>query len=114
MPKRGTPEFARRSEVQQAIKNMGENLRKCRRYGHHWRPLTAYRLARGKGWEETVYCPACDTKRFSQLDKDGDVVKNQYHYPEGYLIVGLGRLTGADRGTLRIASILDHLTGEAA
>jgi hypothetical protein len=106
-------DLARRSEVRQALKNMGETFRHCRRYGHHWRPLTAYRLARGRGWEETVRCPDCETTRFSQLDKDGDVVRNNYHYAEGYLIDGLGRLTGADRGQLRLVSIMDHLTGDA-
>lgn len=104
---------ARRQEVKQAVKAMGVVFRHCRDYGHTWRPVTAYRLAKGKGWQETIQCQACATKRSRQLDKDGDVVRNQYHYAEGYLIAGLGRLTGAERGTLRIASIMDHLTGEA-
>lgn len=106
-------ERARRNEVKEAIAGMGEVYRHCRDYGHVWRPVTAYRLARGKGWEETIQCTGCQTKRLRQLDRDGDVVVNRYRYEEGYLIAGLGRLTGADRGTLRIASIMDHLTGDA-
>jgi hypothetical protein len=106
-------DLARKSEVKQAIKNMGEDFRHCRDYGHTWRPLTAYRLAKGKGWEETIRCLGCQTIRYRQLDKEGDVVKNHYHYELGYLIEGLGRLTGGERGMLRLASIMDHLTGDA-
>ncbi len=106
-------ERARRNEVREAVAKMGEDFRHCRDYGHVWRPVTAYQLAKGKGWEETIKCQGCQASRLRQLDRDGGVLVNRYRYEEGYLVAGLGRLTGADRGVLRIASIMDHLTGDA-
>ena len=100
---------AREREVADAVKEMPSEHVHCRNYGHNWGPFTAHRIAGGKGFDQVLKCARCGTTRHRVLDRFGDVVTNTYHYAEGYAVAGLGRLTGADRGTLRIASIMDAL-----
>jgi hypothetical protein len=77
----------------------------CRDYGHSWEPFTAARLAGNKGYEQTLRCARCKTTRRRYLNRRGEVVTGGYDYADGYLIHGLGRLSGIDRGAVRIASV---------
>lgn len=99
----------RTKDVESAVKEMTSDILHCRDYGHSWAPFTAHRIAGGKGFDQVLRCTRCGTMRHRVLDRYGDVVTSAYAYADGYLIAGLGRLTGADRGTLRIASIMDTL-----
>lgn len=100
---------ARRTEIEGVLGGMPKVHIHCRDYGHSWAPHTAQRI--GKGFDQTLKCTRCGTERHRVLDRFGDVVTNSYHYAEGYLVAGLGRLNGTDRGTLRIASIMDSIPG---
>lgn len=100
---------ARHREVTSALKDMLIDHIHCRDYGHTWTPFTAYRIEGGRGFDQVLRCVRCNTQRHRVLDKFGDVLTNAYTYPDGYLVPGLGRLTGVDRGTLRLASIMDSL-----
>lgn len=100
---------ARREQVETAVQGMPAAHVHCRDFGHSWVPHTAARV--GRGYEVIVRCTRCDTTRHRVLDRFGEVLTNSYHYADGYLVEGLGRLNGTDRGTLRIASILDLLGG---
>lgn len=114
MPRRSTP----KRQIDEALKSMPVSHLMCRDYGHAWEPFTAARLANGRGFEQTLRCARCHTTRRRYLDSRGDVVTGGYGYVEGYLIHGLGRLTGADRGALRVASLEAtlniHLAEEAS
>lgn len=95
----------RKAEVNQAIQGMAVEFLHCRDYGHNWRPNTAHRLPKNQGFDEVLRCTTCDTYRHRVLDIFGDVITNIYQYPDGYLIEGLGRLVGRERGLLRIAAV---------
>lgn len=101
---------ARRTEIEGVLYGMPKVNIHCRDYGHSWAPHTAQRL--GRGFDQILRCTRCTTERHRVLDRFGDVVTNSYHYAEGYLVEGLGRLNGTDRGTLRIASIMDLIPSE--
>ena len=77
----------------------------CRDYGHNWRPSTARRL-RDSTYEAVVTCERCAARRVRLLSARGAVLSNHYEYPEQYLIPGMGRLTGTDRDSLRLESVL--------
>lgn len=97
----------RRAELGKAIEGMPSEHVHCRDYGHSWAPHSAQRI--GKGFDQILRCTRCQTHRHRVLDRFGEVITNSYQYAEGYLVEGLGRLNGTDRGTLRIASIMDAL-----
>jgi len=104
-----TGDKARQKEVTSALKGMEIDHIHCRDYGHTWAPFTAYRIEGGRGYDQTLQCVRCGTHRHRVLDRWGDVLVNNYQYADGYLVPGLGRLTGTDRGSLRLASIMDTL-----
>jgi hypothetical protein len=77
----------------------------CRDYGHAWRPLTA-RYADEGTIIRGQRCTRCRTEREQTLSLSGLILSGHYTYPDGYLApAGIGRLTSADRGTLRVESI---------
>ena len=96
---------ARRArDLDAAIGQMSTQQLYCRDFGHAWEPFTAH-LIRGGGYEQILRCQRCTTTRNRLLDRRGEQVRSGYGYADGYLITGLGRLTGTDRGALRIASV---------
>jgi len=97
----------RRDELEKAFGTMPKAALHCRDFGHSWRAFQAYRLPRRQGFEQILRCERCGTDRHSILNVFGDVISRHYRYPDGYLVDGIGRLTGHDRGMLRVASILD-------
>jgi hypothetical protein len=85
----------------------------CRDYGHAWKPYTAKVLGgRIGGYEYTLICSRCETKRYRQIGRTGALLKNNYHYEPGYLIPNMGRMTGADRDQLRLAMVMALLKHE--
>lgn len=94
-------------DVAGAIAHMTAMQIQCRDYGHAWKPWRAELIGKGgaRGYEQALRCTRCDTERWRTLTRYGEVVSAHYVYPDGYLVKGLGRLTGEDRGQLRVASI---------
>lgn len=83
----------------------------CRDYGHSWGPFRVKPIA--KGFERTVRCKTCGATQEQLLNARGDIIKKPgRRYPEGYLVKGLGRLTGEDKGYVRLASIADTQGGQ--
>jgi hypothetical protein len=77
----------------------------CRDFGHSWQPFSAAWLAKERAYRTQLRCARCGTIRERWLDRYGAQVSSQYHYADGYLIHGLGRLTGHDRDAVRLASV---------
>jgi len=100
---------ARAREVSAVLKDMDGDHIQCRDYGHTWAPFTAHRIEGGKGYDQILRCIRCGTHRHRVLDRWGDVLHNTYAYSDGYLVPGLGRLSGTDRGAVRLASIMGQL-----
>lgn len=93
--------------VEQAIEHMTPTHLLCRDLGHFW-DLWSLKRQRG-GFLREMRCGRCETLRQQDLNGRGAVVSNHYVYPEGYLVHGMGRLTGTDRDRLRLASVLSLL-----
>lgn len=76
----------------------------CREMGHNWRPFQAGRH-KGGGFERTLRCTRCKTRRVQTINDRGIVLSSRYEHPDGYLSHGLGRIVGEGRGVLRLESI---------
>lgn len=92
----------RAKDIDAAVEHWSAQQLLCRRFGHAWDTYTAQRLPGRKGWDEVHRCVRCDSLRHQVLDKDGDITAKSYRYAEGYILDGLGRLTGVDRGVIRV------------
>jgi hypothetical protein len=77
----------------------------CRDFGHSWRPYTAEWLGQRRQYLETLACTRCGSARRRLLDEYGALMGNSYAYRDGYLVHGIGRLTGDDRDAVRLAGL---------
>ena len=76
----------------------------CRDLGHAWAPHDV-RVSRKLGEiHRVLQCRSCPTQRTQVLSMDGEIRRNRYEYPEGYVLRGLGHLSVADRAAVRVAS----------
>lgn len=100
-------------DLDNTIKGMRSDYLQCRDFGHAWRPYTARWEESERAYESTLRCSRCKAKRVRLIDKRGHQVGSDYDYPDGYLITGMGRLTGDDRAALRLESVLRILPDDA-
>ena len=92
--------------IEHAVAQMTFEQLECRDFGHYWKPYTA-RILGGRlgGYEFTLICGRCKTKRYREMGRSGAVVKSKYVYEPGYLIHGLGQLNREDRDEFRLATV---------
>jgi hypothetical protein len=93
------------SDVDAVLDQLPAEALNCRVYGHDLRPHDAWYVGR-KAVEVRLRCRHCGTqRRILQSRVGGDILASGYVYPDGYLITGVGRLTGSDRGRARIRAL---------
>lgn len=100
-----------------ALVAMADEHLLCRDFGHSWRPWAAEWIPQRRQYAEALVCSRCTSVRHRLLDEYGALLGNSYTYAEGYLVHGLGRLTGDDRNDLRLASlraVMDFTGGQEA
>lgn len=96
-------------DLDAALGSMNVDYIQCRDFGHSWRPHTARWVESQQHYESQLKCTRCGTLRTRLLNRSGAQVAGQYLYSEGYLVKGMGRLTGGDRDKVRLRSILSVL-----
>src|SRR5688572_3545900 len=85
------PQYADLADVQEFAKNLPSKFLECRELGHLWRPHDASRFKDG-GFERVLRCTRCTTKRIQEITMRGEVMRQHYKHPEGYLTDGMGRI----------------------
>jgi hypothetical protein len=100
-------------QLQTAMAGMSEEMIECRDLQHSWRKWATHWLPKDREYERQLKCLRCSTIRVQRLSERGLLLGSSYLYVEGYLVKGMGRLSADDKGTLRLASILDELKAEA-
>ena len=93
-------------DLDDALNKMNVDYLQCRDFGHSWKPHTARWIESQQHYESQLRCTRCGTLRTRLLSRTGAQVQGQYLYSEGYLVKGMGRLTGGDRDKVRLRSIL--------
>lgn len=105
--------YADQGEVTEWAKSLPERFLHCREMNHNWKPFQVGSHKDG-GYERTLRCVRCKTKKIQHLDTHGMLIgSGRYEWPEGYKAEGIGRIVGEGRGALRIESIL-RIVGDAA
>lgn len=101
-------------DLNQVVSKMDLSQVQCRDFGHSWRPYSARWLPSYNSYESQLQCMRCKTVRTRFLSRTGEQLNNNYDYAEGYLVKGMGRLTGHDRDVIRLASILAVISPDTA
>lgn len=102
------------SEIERAVKAMDLSFIQCRDFGHSWRPYSARWMPADNAYHSELICQRCKTVRARWLSRTGAQLSGNYDYPEGYLVKGMGRLTGSDRDVIRLQSVLSVLAPDTA
>jgi hypothetical protein len=101
-------------DVDAFIDNMALNHIQCRDFGHSWRPYRAWWDASEHCYISQLRCSRCRTVRHRYIGQNGQLIAGHYEYADGYLVKGIGRLTGGDRDHIRLASISRVLVPDTA
>jgi hypothetical protein len=77
----------------------------CRDVMHSWDPYNA-RVSRNKVTRrneihQVLLCSRCGTLKTRVMTTSGDLLRNSYTYPDGYLLQDHGPMTPADRAMIR-------------
>jgi len=99
------PAWADPNDVKTWATSLDEALLLCRDLGHLWKPFRASFNLTERAYERTLRCSRCKTERSQSLSQVGAVLKNNYDYPDGYLVPKLGRLAGESRNMVRLESV---------
>lgn len=105
--------------VEEAAEQWSDEILKCRIDGHRWDDSRATKNDRYKFVRIVQVCPRCESERVTEQSFHGEVYSRYIDYSEGYLLVGLGRITGEGRNMLRMTSVerlfqVQTLRGNAA
>jgi len=99
------PGEASLDEVRELAEGMSDKFLQCRELTHNWLPFNVGRHRDG-GYERTLRCSRCRTRKIQHLDINGMLIGSpRYEHAEGYLVEGMGRITSEGRGMLRVVSI---------
>src|SRR5262245_28261847 len=77
----------------------------CRDWMHAWDAYSATvgrnKSARRREIRETLLCTRCGTYKHRLMTTTGQLLRNTYTYPDGYLLKDQGPFTPADREYIR-------------
>lgn len=97
--------YAERADVEAFAETLPADYVLCRTIRHPWKPAIARRNHDGTFHVELI-CERCTTKYVQELSPRGLILGTHYVYPQGYQMPkGQGRITGDDRGILRLAFV---------
>jgi hypothetical protein len=93
-------------ELTAAVTAMTDEMLECRDIQHSYRKWSTRWIPKDREYESQLKCQRCGSIRSRRIDgRTGEIVASSYQYAEGYLVKGLGRLTGSDRGYIRLQSM---------
>jgi hypothetical protein len=105
-------DYANIEAVQAYAADIPSTWLRCRELGHNWGPHRAS-INEDGGFDRTLLCRRCKSKRHQVLDSSGAVLQNAYEYPDGYQMApGQGRISSDGKGVFRLASIQQTLEAQ--
>lgn len=78
----------------------------CRALGHAYDLTTSTVDVAGGKYYWSLGCGGCGARRVQTLDRKGQIISTNYHYPKGYLLEG-DILDKPERAKIRLRLILD-------
>lgn len=98
-------------KVQDYVEAVPDKFLHCRTRQHAWTDHTVTQY--NNAYVVKHRCTRCGCKKVFHVDSAGILIgSNQYEYPEGYALTGIGNLRMEGRGVVRLASITrgKHIT----
>lgn len=103
---RKPPTYASPEDTLEAAQDWTDAFLECRTYGHPWKGQSASYTKDRTAIATTELCRSCESERHSLLDaRTGWVMSSHIDYADGYLLKGLGRITGDAKGAVRLTMV---------
>jgi hypothetical protein len=87
----------------------------CRDVMHSWDAYNARvsrnKITRRNEIHQVLLCARCGTLKTRIMTTSGDLLRNSYSYPDGYLLKDHGPMTPADRATIRRINYQKAISG---
>lgn len=91
------------------VTDIPEQFLWCRDVLHSWDPYNAKisrnNVARRREMHQVLICTRCGTLKTRIMTLTGEMLRNSYVYPDGYLLKDHGPMTPADRAQIRKINI---------
>lgn len=91
------------------VNDIPENFLWCRDVLHSWDPYNAKvsrnKVARRREMHQILICTRCGALKTRTMTLTGELLRNSYSYPEGYLLKDHGPMTPADRAMIRTINL---------
>lgn len=88
-----------------AIDRISEEYLWCRDVMHSWDPynvkIRQNKIVRRREMHQILICTRCGTLKTRIMTTAGEILRNSYSYPPGYLLTDQGPITPADRAMIR-------------
>lgn len=100
------------TELERQIQAKSEEYLACRELRHHWDGYTAHYSAADRSViQRTLKCVRCAAEKDQEISSRSGMIlwTGAVRYPEGYLFVGVGRMTTEAMGAVRLASVTNQL-----
>jgi hypothetical protein len=92
-----------------SVNDIQEGFLWCRDVLHSWDPydfrVSRNAVTRRNEMNQILRCARCGTIKTRIMTTQGDLLRNSYSYPDGYLLKDHGPLTPADRAMIRRMNI---------
>lgn len=92
-----------------SVTDIKEDYLWCRDVLHSWSPYDFHVKTNGatrrREMHQVLRCDRCTTIKTRIMNTQGDLLRNSYSYPDGYLLKDHGPLTPADRAQIRRMNI---------
>jgi hypothetical protein len=117
---RSTYHVADPHEMERECQQWDDEILECRTWGHHWVAGRAVFNNAHRYYHIMQRCRNCESERVQDLDRYGHPLSRPViHYSEGYLAKGLGRIAGAAKDVVRLATVtrvykVEKVTGKKA
>jgi hypothetical protein len=93
-------------ELAEIADELPTNYLRCRLWGHTW-PQKNERseVVDLNTMKFTCVCDSCEAEKFRNVTVLGSLLQSGLIYPEGYVLLGVGHLTTAERDVIRAAYV---------
>lgn len=92
-----------------AVDRIYEEFLWCRDVLHSWAPydfqIKTNGVTRRREMHQVLRCDRCTTVKTRIMTTQGELLRNSYSYPDGYLVKNQGPLTPTDRAQIRRMNI---------
>lgn len=93
------------NDVTSFAQGLEDDYLTCRTWAHSWDPGTSTVRRESYRIYWAISCRSCGTARTRVISPRGEIIANQYQYPDGYTLKGIGRIDSGGLALFRLEAL---------